>query len=219
MQKKVIRLPESDLHRIIKESVNNILTELDWKTYDNAARKRYNQWNYRMKGDKENDKKYDSYRNLLDAAKNSFKRDYGYSDENGYIEPYIDDNTSAHQISTKVLKPDGKRPETYAPYFITNQNFHGQNGQHTPGKWCVGTVGWGGAVAASPDFDTQEEAKAYAEEHNMRVTPKDKIDGKLLSKWDDANKELNSFYRITHGEDGTHSGDYGYQKGKGWIKK
>lgn len=37
-KKQVIRLTESDLHRVIKESVNNILSELDWKTYANAAR-------------------------------------------------------------------------------------------------------------------------------------------------------------------------------------
>ena len=30
--KKIVRLTESDLHRIIKESVNNIITEHDWKT-------------------------------------------------------------------------------------------------------------------------------------------------------------------------------------------
>jgi len=41
--KKAIRLTESDLHKIIKESVNSILTELDWKTYMNAARKRKEQ--------------------------------------------------------------------------------------------------------------------------------------------------------------------------------
>ena len=40
MNKKLIRLTESDLHRIVKESVNRVLTELDWKTYANAARKR-----------------------------------------------------------------------------------------------------------------------------------------------------------------------------------
>ena len=39
MKKNVIRLTESDLHRIIKESVDNILTELDWRTYANAAKK------------------------------------------------------------------------------------------------------------------------------------------------------------------------------------
>lgn len=34
MAKNVIRLTESDLQNIIKESVNNILSELDWRTYD-----------------------------------------------------------------------------------------------------------------------------------------------------------------------------------------
>jgi hypothetical protein len=43
MSKKLVRLTEDDLHRIIKESVNNILTELDWKTYANAADKRRKQ--------------------------------------------------------------------------------------------------------------------------------------------------------------------------------
>ena len=37
--KKKIRLTESQLHKVIKESVNKLLTELDWKTYANAERK------------------------------------------------------------------------------------------------------------------------------------------------------------------------------------
>ena len=39
MDKKIIRLTESDLHNIVKESVNKILTELDWKTLANAEKK------------------------------------------------------------------------------------------------------------------------------------------------------------------------------------
>jgi uncharacterized membrane-anchored protein YhcB (DUF1043 family) len=39
MNKKLIRLTEGDLHRIVKESVNRLLTELDWRTYANAAKK------------------------------------------------------------------------------------------------------------------------------------------------------------------------------------
>ena len=39
MNKKLIRLTESDLHKIVKESVNRVLTELDWRTYANAAKK------------------------------------------------------------------------------------------------------------------------------------------------------------------------------------
>ena len=37
--KQMIRLTESDLHRIVKESVNKILTEMDWRTVVNAANK------------------------------------------------------------------------------------------------------------------------------------------------------------------------------------
>ena len=39
MNNKLIRLTESDLTKIVKESVNKVLTELDWKTYANAAKK------------------------------------------------------------------------------------------------------------------------------------------------------------------------------------
>ena len=38
-KKQLIRLTESDLHNIIKESVNNILTELDWRTLASAEEK------------------------------------------------------------------------------------------------------------------------------------------------------------------------------------
>lgn len=41
--KKVIKLTESDIHRIVKNSVKRILSELDWKTYANAAGKRAKQ--------------------------------------------------------------------------------------------------------------------------------------------------------------------------------
>ena len=37
--KQKIKLTESDLHRIIKESVKQVLSELDWRTYQSAAEK------------------------------------------------------------------------------------------------------------------------------------------------------------------------------------
>ena len=67
--KKVIRLTESDLHRIIKESVNNILTELDWKTYANAAKSRQEQGN-----DKSSDK-------LQQYAQQQFNKKHGLNDK------------------------------------------------------------------------------------------------------------------------------------------
>ena len=35
-----IRLTEEQLHHVIRESVSQILNEIDWKTYDNASRKK-----------------------------------------------------------------------------------------------------------------------------------------------------------------------------------
>ena len=68
--KKIVRLTESDLHRIIKESVNNIITELDWKTKMNYLKGRqrqgdeaYRQGNEKMARkywDKASDAKYDT---------------------------------------------------------------------------------------------------------------------------------------------------------------
>ena len=41
--KQIIRLTEGDLHRIIRNSVNEaLLNELDWKTYANASNKARN---------------------------------------------------------------------------------------------------------------------------------------------------------------------------------
>jgi hypothetical protein len=40
--KHTVSLSESDLHRIVKGSVNKVLTELDWKTYVNKNKKRAN---------------------------------------------------------------------------------------------------------------------------------------------------------------------------------
>lgn len=38
MNKQIIKITESDLYKIVKESVNKALTELDWRTYANAAK-------------------------------------------------------------------------------------------------------------------------------------------------------------------------------------
>ena len=37
--KQKIKLTESDIHRISKESVKQVLSELDWRTYQSAAEK------------------------------------------------------------------------------------------------------------------------------------------------------------------------------------
>ena len=69
MSKNIIRLTESDLHRIIKESVNKVLkeaiNELDPRTYASLADKRAAQGNYKKASD------------ARDAAVNAWNREYG----------------------------------------------------------------------------------------------------------------------------------------------
>ena len=97
MNKKLIRLTEGDLLRIVKESVNKVLTELDWKTYASAsdkARQRGTSY-WRDKGETD-------LRNLLtkatssqhradrfaDAARDAFNRDFGYQRGKPYDDDY-----------------------------------------------------------------------------------------------------------------------------------
>ena len=85
---KKIRLTESQLHRVIKESVNRLLTELDWKTYanvqkevnkkkedihDNKSRSDWtiNDWNSVYGARNRNNR-------FKDAEIDAFNRDYGY---------------------------------------------------------------------------------------------------------------------------------------------
>ena len=70
--KQIVRLTESDLHRVIRESVNQILSELDWKTYANAAKKRKDQY----KNNPADIEKWDKYLDLERAANRSFDDEY-----------------------------------------------------------------------------------------------------------------------------------------------
>lgn len=69
--KRKIRLTESQLHSMISESVKQVLSELDWKTYDSAMRKsaKRGEWNRAGK--------------FGDASVQAFNRDFG-SNESPY---------------------------------------------------------------------------------------------------------------------------------------
>lgn len=63
--KKLVRLTESDLHRIVENSVRRTLNELDWRTYDSAMRKAANNKDYPRAG------------RFGMASRDAFNRDYG----------------------------------------------------------------------------------------------------------------------------------------------
>ena len=92
MDKKLIRLTENDLHKIVKESVNRVLTELDWKTYANAAKKRAEQG----KDDKAED--------LAQFATDRFNNDFGYDELDG---TYDENGLPYHQDVRGTVTPFG----------------------------------------------------------------------------------------------------------------
>ena len=80
-KKQLIRLTENDLHKIIKESINNILTELDWRTYDSAGQKALKKFKEIDKSNKDSSSKmYQRALKLNKASDKAFeKQTYGQS--------------------------------------------------------------------------------------------------------------------------------------------
>ena len=110
--KKLVRLTEQDLHNIIKESVNKLLNELDWRTYHSAAMKDYN---------KKRAQKFADMRNKL------FNDEYGYDDHKkgnhigmvgDYNNPHLDmlvNNNNKDRIHY-IKRPDEKHYGWYQDY-------------------------------------------------------------------------------------------------------
>lgn len=121
--KKIVRLTEGDLHNIIRKSVNNIIQELDWRTYANAANKSAErQKDYKEKSKEKKwydsilpsrarkrqgkisnlaDKENDRSRRFASAANKAVKDQLGYKSKNGFeYEPslYIGDGGGKNRI-------------------------------------------------------------------------------------------------------------------------
>ena len=72
--------------------------------------------------------------------------------------------TESEDIEESYSEYDDYFSERLQRYYLTRQNFWGQNGRHEPGKLV-----WGyGGVPASPDFESKEEALEYAIEKGWK---------------------------------------------------
>lgn len=76
--KKVVRLTESDIRRMVMEAMN----ELDWKTYMNAANKRYQQAYSNNSGRSDNSKAVEKGNTLYQKAAQTFQDKYKTSINN-----------------------------------------------------------------------------------------------------------------------------------------
>ena len=80
--KQIVRLTEGDLREIVVETVNNILSELNWQTYDKASQKALKQSrNAEKQGNKKmKTKKYKQALKFNDASDKRYEKEtYGKS--------------------------------------------------------------------------------------------------------------------------------------------
>lgn len=192
--KKRVRLTESDLHRIVKESVNKVLTELDWKTYANAAKKSHERaldiarkpensnlftYSYSNDDEKTYNKNYKRSDDFTDAAKKAFDSKYGYNDGTTKIE------------SEREIIP------------MLNGVAGYENGGVWRGEWDDIEGGYVGGC--EPNIGAKFWGKGNPDiYYNGRLKNQDALDA-----YDRAKEEMGNYYKDK----------YTYHKGKGWVLK
>lgn len=136
--KRTIRLTESDLHRVIEESVRQCLTELDWKTYMSAAEKDSERRHRPTDYDKRS-----RWKRFRDAAAKAFDEEYGNDmssvlpDRNGN-RFYIDQVTDSHWNKEKnngigsALHRYSKHPTDQTRYRHTRYDKYDQDMDMSP---------------------------------------------------------------------------------------
>jgi hypothetical protein len=205
MAKKVIRLTEGDLHRIIKESVNKVLTEMDWKTYANAAKKEgdytgiydwKNKRYYGQEGEPERLKHVERQKKFADAAKKAFDKDYAVNNSRGSYgsDYYVGSTDYAYDYDPNPNYPMSRYSvNSHGPLiknFSDTMNYDGKHYNKYP---------MGNSFYNTGDNYTEKRPDAF--DKNMNLDQRAK-----MIKGDDEIKN----YR---------NGNYEYQKGKGWQKK
>lgn len=126
--KQIIKLTENELHNIIKESVNNILSELDWRTADIA---------HKQAMSKANDNHYNKYQRAkyLRQGKNfekyrddKFNTQYNLQGVDGYDNLDTTEDLANSQLTTGQLKQLGKRKNDI-------NNWISGNTEYRNGEW------------------------------------------------------------------------------------
>lgn len=112
-----IKLTESQLKQIVNESVRNVLSEMDWRTYSNAARKAAH-LAATAEDEKEKQRRNNQRRNFHDKAGKMYRKQYGLQD-------YDFEESQAPQ---DVLDRVSKRKHDAENFYLGNQEYRN-------GKW------------------------------------------------------------------------------------
>ena len=167
--KQTIKLKESEFKRLITESVKGVINELDWKTYQHAAKKAhlksldnygYGQPNY------DEDKSSEYIRkssNFSKAAEDAFNKEYGYDDGRYHL------GLNSRRQGSSTIAPGGG---TFPYYDVSDISAGDRND----------TYKWGGR--------TFEKGLPLKYDFHRSTTPKNVVD-----KFDSANDELDNYKR------------------------
>ena len=189
MNKSRIKLTESQLHNVIKESVKQVLSELDWKTYANAAKKREAQGNWQ------------SADNLRDQMVHSFNDKYGESDyEYDYNNGSPIKKSATFQMDNGAMGPKGGLK------FDSEITQTGRGGfkvpQYINRRYRSGLEGY--------DDDDYPQGQWY---YQQGMTDADKK-AKQQPSW--SNKVRDKAMQGVYDVDKYYNGQSKYVKGKGW---
>lgn len=147
--KQLIRLTESALHNLIAEAAQEILSELDWRTYANAAQKSYQKakeydtkrnqkkWydNFFGIGKRRNDKYLNKYhkeraraQSFNQAAQNAIQQQLGYKNKNGFtFAPSVGASEDGDRINLHTYA--GKNNTVHSTNYYDNRAFDTKNGE------------------------------------------------------------------------------------------
>lgn len=192
-KKQVIRLTEGDLHSIIKESVNKILTELDWKTYANAAKIASNN------GDNRTSK-------FRDAAITRFNNEYGYENliSNTGVENLKAVPANYSDWETWRNKKKNTLPlDAETPHISLNFNYDDFDDFTFDKK--------GKAITDIENYP-EEPIKTVYYNGGSSSFPTEVFPYSTGETWKRNGRAYDEF-------DNYRKGNYIYQKGKGWIRK
>ena len=198
--KRIVRLTETDLHRMVKESVNQVLTELDWKTYMNAARARQAQ------GKSDNASNLENYSNQQ-FQKQHFGNNWGYTSHEE-VSPSNDASVDA-LLRANVNKNGGhmrdERDYTSLMYGDTKKTPWGDY-KETIGRTNLA----GGTVDHGFGKNYVKNDTGYA----MKKRGGNGNNGKMLNRV--SNDYRNKINSVGNDLNGYYNGQSKYVKGQGW---
>lgn len=221
MNKNKIRLTESQLHNMISESVKQVLSELDWKTYASAADKERDRHPYNTddEGYYRNTKRQDAFN---DAASKALSKKYNrrLKTTNSTRYPEFRGVKDANAYLTRGDNAYG--PLMIGYNFDSNRNgidFNNDDFKHSP-EWRDDESPWGhyGDFPQTKEYRDKDVAYGRYMPNEFYIPGTDDYKEEYERLQNEYKKDLQND-EIGREVDAFNHGRYEYVKGKGWQRK